>query len=79
MIALVNIMSSYCGSKGKIISKHRNLVNAIKANSKYQKMVKKNNGQNSYIPTDYYTIQSDGSLEEISSGDVFEAQCMVSK
>ena len=52
MFYLVNHMNSVPGSSvGSVISRHFSKENAEKADNVLQKIIKKNNGNNSYLPT----------------------------
>lgn len=51
MFAVVDTFSKPHGEFGTVISRHWTLEAARKAESKFQDQVRRNNGDNSYIPT----------------------------
>lgn len=53
MFALIN------NDGNRIISRHRTVRNAVRADSKLQRLVRKINGQNSYIATGYRRLVGD--------------------
>jgi hypothetical protein len=58
MYALVNTMFAIeNGIIGRVISMHRTSDAAEKANEKLQRLTKKSNGQNSYLPTAIYPLK----------------------
>ena len=48
----------------RIVSKHRTVRAAVKANHRFQRAIKRNNGQSSYIPVDCKQIV-EGELVEL--------------
>jgi hypothetical protein len=57
MYALVNTMNH-----DRIVSRHRTVEAAVKANDRLQSLTKKNNGQSSYLPTKIRRIDGDALL-----------------
>ena len=57
----------------RIVSRHRKLVAACKANERFQRQIKKNNGANSYIPVDLRILHKDGRLEKLEEGSPDQA------
>jgi hypothetical protein len=51
MYALVNTMSKSESSLGTVVSRHRTVASAVKAERKLQDAVKLANGSTSYVPT----------------------------
>ena len=51
MILLVNTMSRTTEMLGTVISRHRTVEAAEKADRKLQASIRRNNGQSSYLPT----------------------------
>lgn len=51
MFAVVDTFSKPHGEFGTVISRHWTLEAAVKAEGKFQAQVRRNNGENSYIPT----------------------------
>jgi len=43
----------------KVISRHRTVREAVKANNKFQAAVKRNNGHSSYIPVELRIVSKD--------------------
>jgi hypothetical protein len=63
MYALVNTFHN-----DKIVSRHRSINNAAKANARYQRDCKRCNGESSYMPTKIMRIV-EGSLEPLNDVD----------
>lgn len=59
--------------RGKLVSQHRTLVAAIKANDKLQRKVKANNGASSYLPVAYRKDWSPVDVDEFDAA-LCEAQ-----
>jgi hypothetical protein len=57
----------------KVISKHRSVEAAIKADERLQRAVKRANGDNSYLPTDLRLIER-GELRELPD-ESYERLC----
>lgn len=49
----------------KIVSRHKTVAAAIKADLKLQRAVKKANGKTSYLPTELRVVASDGTLQRV--------------
>jgi hypothetical protein len=49
----------------KIVSRHRTVSAAVEANARFQRAVKRSNGQSSYIPVELRIVSKDGSLERL--------------
>jgi len=49
----------------KMVSRHRTVAAAVEANARFQRAIKRNNGQSSYIPVDLRAIAKDGSLSRL--------------
>lgn len=52
MYALINTFNG-----NRVISRHRTIDNAVKADIKFQRAVKRANGRDSYMPTDIVEIK----------------------
>jgi hypothetical protein len=50
----------------RIVSRHRKIVAAIKADQRLQRSVKRANGATSYLPTELRTIEKDGSTQRLA-------------
>jgi len=55
--ALINTMSQTDDTPGSVLSLHRSESAALKADDKFQRLVKRANGQHSYIPTAVYPLR----------------------
>ena len=49
----------------KIVSRHRTVRAASEANDRFQRAIRRNNGQSSYIPVDLRRIAKGGQLERL--------------
>jgi hypothetical protein len=49
----------------RIVSRHRTIDAAIKADQRLQRSVKQSNGATSYLPTELRTIDKDGSTQRL--------------
>lgn len=66
--ALVNTMNNVGREIGSAISFHASEEAAEKANAKFQKSVKRANGQSSYMPTKIVAVKSAKPLRKLSGG-----------
>jgi hypothetical protein len=60
MYAVVNTFTN-----NTVISRHRTLLNACKADAAFQSKVRKNNGSGSYIPTRIMQFDANGELASL--------------
>ena len=59
MYLLINEMNAIPGlTVGRVLSCHRTIAAALAADRRLQKLVKSNNGQNSYLPTSVHHSKS---------------------
>lgn len=73
---LINTMQKTDHSVGRPISQHRSILAAVLADRKFQRAVRKHNGQSSYIPTAAYERMADGTLRSVDQDTMidFEAE-----
>lgn len=56
----------------RTISRHRSIENAVKAEDKFQRMIKRENGESSYVPTSIKRIEC-GELVGLTEDESAEA------